>query len=1729
MFDDYEPGLFSIKTYFGLYVKVNTEDNTFSCIDSSVYKSTSNEESGSKTKTVEKTKYIFDTSIHTYPVDTDLRYSNKGTLIYGLTTPEEFIRLDTGLYDAPCIADYKLRPYKNLLTSKVNKYEINQLYSSFITMKLNKPLEVGEHIRVIDTNNNVMYEVITSDIDNARTTQGFYMDENNISEVTTNYYNEYSTKYTIYRISMFIKYRSTEENEIAKRSTTDEEVINEHISMLYAAFRKFSTIGGVTAFKKEGPKLSLISSSEHVLFQRICAPSGFIASLNTYLEETEDENETLQFYGQIYPEKVILNIDNMISSAQATPTWKVKQYAYLYPLNFDIVGNRMSYIMSFIPTSTFSDEEYFYSVNILDKSVFDATTLLFDKYSDDKTTSSYTKYTKIPLHMFSNGMTTDGTNKVDNTSIVRYVKELDFVEAFDDFTRSFINIQNPVLQHGGQMSIYSSYPLNAGVCSILQYKDFDFEVLDNDSAILSSNIAMPVGTGGEFTEKTFFERRPDDVEEGEETVEEEEEELVYGKVYIRDIENDKSYNPRQSMYVQGDAVLVMGEEEYVIKHMTVEEFKEHIIDRLKNIGYHTITMQTPIIDAEGTMIKIGNLIDEEQKEWIMSILGYGDMADYAGYVLRPFIPGTRAYDQEYEFYDHTISFVTAYPENKLGANAINTAKDLDDFKEFKWKYIRESDETDEDGKYIYPPIYIDPSTGEDFGLEELMYDYTLEGAESVITGDAFFAPAMENVRSSDVDEKQYYFFPIDDLMNRTVAPAYTCYEVKEITGENASTDVNYEVKALGSITQPHLAGRNNSALDLNNSAVTSYNVASLFGEYSERDSIRNKETILQFGKNGKVLQRIFATFTNEWVTEKLDMGEEAGGEGTVGSIGGDVTRETLTTSDKPIRNTSEENIKDYINKFNSFSEELEKLSFSKSSATNNEDRSKYLSILYNNNHTRFDVPLVSPCACKWKGNGTDARIENMRIMYDYNSLVDTSSYYVVGKGCYDSYLGVLYLKERNSTGCGSVKNSDFNKYINKSLDDTLFDESNPEALGGYTKDFILNGEGALDDILYDPLSQKTKFSTAYLSGQNTLEFISGGIKFKIRSSNDNVIDFSKYIGYSAVFVNLPINNTTTNTQTELIIDELKREIMLIWYSYCNTLRYGIKLERMENAIEVFNELFPIKLNYTKQLYDIVCTQLVDISTSSIYNAALIEDTTGLSALPTTRPRGEFIKNGQIYSRGHELCDVRGFLYLSSMGVNTNDFTKSNNVCITSRIYDHHPITHNIGETFPYYAKEGYFTPINPFIWHNNVDAKYNYHEELSNGAIDKYIYDVSDNKDFILYTDNIATAPSSQRTIPQLEDMVGNYSVYVKTANGTKDYSTVKNLLTIEVVEPIEYNREYLFTRQSAAKRDNKNRPVKTYKVHSTYATPVMKDIFNFNYNSIDIANNTKAFNQDTVEGEGLGTSGGGNFVINMDGNESDSSSTVEDSLEAIFEKSFDGANVSLKSVNKINQIWINKYTEDSNYCSQRIEDVSTGHVEKMMLLSVDVIDKVSVLDDSWESTSYRKYEIDKSSSITENYTKVKGYLTGVELKTFLNSKGVVLKSKNQTTEIVIDNWKNTYINEDEGYIRLDVNDSLVYSILQSTPFIESWQPLYLSTNEYKINYIKNYILDFININNKTKFVLRKDKSMLKTMRFNGIYNENLEEVKNIRNELRHENGKYYMYVYPTEKHMYYAKMIITL
>ena len=48
-------------------------------------------------------------------------------------------------------------------------------------------------------------------------------------------------------------------------------------------------------------------------------------------------------------------------------------------------------------------------------------------------------------------------------------------------------------------------------------------------------------------------------------------------------------------------------------------------------------------------------------------------------------------------------------------------------------------------------------------------------------------------------------------------------------------------------------------------------------------------------------------------------------------------------------------------------------------------------------------------------------------------------------------------------------------------------------------------------------------------------------------------------------------------------------------------------------------------------------------------------------------------------------------------------------------------------------------------------------------------------------------------------------------------------------------------------------------------------------------------------------------------------------------------------------------------------------------------------------------------------------------------------------------------------------------------------------------------------------------------MKFNSSYDSTKIEYENFKNELKHENGKYYMYLYVEDPYTYFAKMTITL
>ena len=331
------------------------------------------------------------------------------------------------------------------------------------------------------------------------------------------------------------------------------------------------------------------------------------------------------------------------------------------------------------------------------------------------------------------------------------------------------------------------------------------------------------------------------------------------------------------------------------------------------------------------------------------------------------------------------------------------------------------------------------------------------------------------------------------------------------------------------------------------------------------------------------------------------------------------------------------------------------------------------------------------------------------------------------------------------------------------------------------------------------------------------------------------------------------------------------------------------------------------------------------------------------------------------------------------------------------------------------------------------------------------------------------------------------------------------NLLNISVIEPITYYKNEGLGK-IGTRSDNRKEIALGY-VHPSYVEPVMIDMFKFNYTSSD----------DDITSEVT--------------SESEEEEVVAKPIAQIFEKSFDGANIVLSDIEKLSQMWFNKYTEDFNYCiKQEIkEDDNTICRTKT---SVDVRNNVSIMSDSWSNLLYRNYYVltdEGTKNDVEYYEYVPGYKTGYELKTFIHSRGINLNGSNGNT-IEITSWKNTEISQKNKYIKLDITDSLVYNILFRDAFNKYWSYLNLTDNTYKINYIKNTILPLININNKTKFVLYKNDKLLKSLKFNSELNEDeCTEIMNYKNELKYENGKYYMYVYPEDISSYYAKMIINL
>ena len=348
MFDDKEEDIFSLNTYFGLYVRLNGQPDNFSCVD------------------VKNGTNTFDLTIP------DKSYNPRRfkSVIYGFSDKNEFHRLKNYniFYATDEISPYVLKPDKNLSSPRIIK-SINEEYGnkkvSYASLTLKEPFEAGEHYRVIDNTGKKIYEVIISN----------YESEENIDIPTENIY---ENGYTVYRTSIH--------NATFKKLLDgwDESLLNEHSNLLKDAFVSLGSAynENLKAYSF-GNKFSITFGEEYgtdnqYVLEKVSSCVGFTVDERTYLQ-TYDE-DCFDFYGISTGTKLYL------SNSSDDPT---------FPYDFEHLGDRIGYVADFIQLNSPTSSKFQYIVDVNLKPIFDPYKSVLYRTEDD---SEYTLYSKISFN-----------------------------------------------------------------------------------------------------------------------------------------------------------------------------------------------------------------------------------------------------------------------------------------------------------------------------------------------------------------------------------------------------------------------------------------------------------------------------------------------------------------------------------------------------------------------------------------------------------------------------------------------------------------------------------------------------------------------------------------------------------------------------------------------------------------------------------------------------------------------------------------------------------------------------------------------------------------------------------------------------------------------------------------------------------------------------------------------------------------------------------------------------------------------------------------------------------------------------------------------------------------------------------------------------------------------------------------------------------------------------------
>ena len=458
MFDDTNEKLFSLPTYFGVYVRLNGEDESFTCID---IDSSNNA--------------IFDSSIH----GLNFNPSDFPTIIYGLSTDNNFKRLETNISQSEEAKSHKLETYKSIIT--VDTYDISDYNNGTFTYasnKLNDVLDPGEHYRIVDHTNHIIYEVIVSN----------FFDEYELSDISYTQSDINGESFQIRRISILnTEYRSNiDDND-------KPEIIKEQLNLITKAFNKLSK--NIRAYDDGKSSFSLLykknsTDSQTVIFEKISSICGFNKENDDIIKNTDPDNEYIDKSSYIFGCDSIKKIIIDPTSDSFDNTF-IKAY---YPIGFESLGTRVAYCVNFMDIVYNENGETMILVNNnIQKSISSYKTVLYiTKFNENRL---YKKNIRLKYLSIEGDLVV--TNQTDPMySIIGFGYQESYIIKFDI---------NPSISINGKLQFYQNFPINVGICSIFPLKDYYFDVLDKDSVFFMNNENNPEeGTkvGGDLGEYT---------------------------------------------------------------------------------------------------------------------------------------------------------------------------------------------------------------------------------------------------------------------------------------------------------------------------------------------------------------------------------------------------------------------------------------------------------------------------------------------------------------------------------------------------------------------------------------------------------------------------------------------------------------------------------------------------------------------------------------------------------------------------------------------------------------------------------------------------------------------------------------------------------------------------------------------------------------------------------------------------------------------------------------------------------------------------------------------------------------------------------------------------------------------------------------------------------------------------------------------------------------------------